>query len=133
MDHEPVGGPEDHGAPIGPEAELGEEEVVGGAKWVVAVLLARVTVAAHTRTGASPSKLAVALEDEIVELRKFLAEEGLDAGASTIAYHLAERHGQAACRPRRSGGCSYCLGSGETADQSSFDRRSHAIPELTEL
>ncbi|MGO9583872.1 MAG: hypothetical protein ACLP36_13845 [Acidimicrobiales bacterium] len=31
-----------------------------------------------------------------MELRKFLAEEGLDAGASTIAYHLAERHGQAA-------------------------------------
>jgi transposase len=46
------------------------------------------------RPRSSPNKLPVALEDEIVELRKFLAEEGLDAG-STIAYHLTERHGEA--------------------------------------
>jgi transposase InsO family protein len=37
--------------------------------------------------------LPEALEDEIVELRKHLAEEGLDAGAHTIAYHLTERRG----------------------------------------
>ena len=47
------------------------------------------------RPHSSPNKLPVTLEDEIVELRKFLAEEGLDAGPSTIAYHLAERHGEA--------------------------------------
>src|SRR3970040_269882 len=32
------------------------------------------------------------LEDEIVELRKHLSDEGLDAGAHTIAYHLARHH-----------------------------------------
>ena len=33
-----------------------------------------------------------AMEDEIVALRKSLAEEGLDAGAHTIQYHLQLRH-----------------------------------------
>ena len=32
------------------------------------------------------------IEDEIVELRKHLLDQGLDAGAHTIAYHLARRH-----------------------------------------
>jgi transposase InsO family protein len=32
------------------------------------------------------------LEDEIVELRKALTDEGLDPGAHTIAYHLTKRH-----------------------------------------
>ncbi len=32
------------------------------------------------------------MEDEIVALRKSLAEEGLDAGAHTIHYHLSRRH-----------------------------------------
>jgi hypothetical protein len=32
------------------------------------------------------------MEEEIVALRKSLAEEGLDAGASTIHYHLQCRH-----------------------------------------
>lgn len=41
----------------------------------------------------SPRQTTVALEDEIVELRKTLAEQGLDAGAHTIAFHLSERHG----------------------------------------
>ena len=41
----------------------------------------------------SPQRTPVELEDEIVELRKFLQEQGLDAGAHTIAFHLAERHG----------------------------------------
>jgi transposase InsO family protein len=45
------------------------------------------------RPRSSPARTPVGLEDEIVEMRKFLAEEGLDAGASTIAYHLTERHG----------------------------------------
>ena len=40
------------------------------------------------RTRTSPNELPVALEDAIVELRKFLAEEGLDAGPATIASHL---------------------------------------------
>jgi transposase InsO family protein len=41
----------------------------------------------------SPHQTPAAFEDEIVELRKALSEEGLDAGAHTIAYHLSERHG----------------------------------------
>lgn len=32
------------------------------------------------------------MEDEIVALRKSLAEEGLDAGAHTIHYHLLVAH-----------------------------------------
>ncbi|MDP8961074.1 MAG: hypothetical protein M3N32_05595 [Actinomycetota bacterium] len=35
--------------------------------------------------------MPAALEDEIVALRKSLAEEGLDAGAHTIHYHLTRR------------------------------------------
>jgi transposase InsO family protein len=40
----------------------------------------------------SPHRTSVEIEDEIVELRKALADQGLDAGAHTIAYHLGERH-----------------------------------------
>jgi len=43
----------------------------------------------------SPHKASTALEDEIVELRKQLADEGLDAGAHTIAVHLHRRHPEA--------------------------------------
>lgn len=43
----------------------------------------------------SPRRTPEALEDEIVELRKALQDEGLDAGAHTIAFHLARRHGSA--------------------------------------
>jgi transposase InsO family protein len=39
-----------------------------------------------------PHRTPEGLEDEIVALRKELAELGVDAGAETIAYHLAERH-----------------------------------------
>ena len=42
---------------------------------------------------ASPQRTPGALEDEIVELRKALQDHGLDAGAHTIAFHLAKRHG----------------------------------------
>lgn len=35
------------------------------------------------------------VEEEIVRLRKTLEEEGLDAGAHTIAYHLVKPHGAA--------------------------------------
>jgi transposase InsO family protein len=45
------------------------------------------------RPRGSPLRTPGALEDEIVELRKHLADEGLDAGAHTIAYHLGKRHG----------------------------------------
>jgi transposase InsO family protein len=45
------------------------------------------------RPQTSPQRTPVALEDEIVQLRKHLAEQGLDAGAHTIAYHLTQRHG----------------------------------------
>jgi transposase InsO family protein len=44
----------------------------------------------------TPHKTAPAREDEIVCLRKELLDQGLDAGAHTIAVHLARRHGQAA-------------------------------------
>jgi len=33
------------------------------------------------------------VEDQIIELRKALADQGLDAGAHTIAFHLAQRRG----------------------------------------
>jgi transposase InsO family protein len=46
----------------------------------------------------SPTRIPSAIEEEIVALRKSLAEEGLDAGAHTIHYHLARRH-----RRRRGG------------------------------
>src|SRR5918994_4565476 len=39
-----------------------------------------------------PHRTPDALEDEIVTLRKELAELGLDAGAATIHYHLGTRH-----------------------------------------
>jgi transposase InsO family protein len=44
------------------------------------------------RPRASPHQIPEALEQEIVELRKHLSEEGLDAGAHTIAVHLERRH-----------------------------------------
>lgn len=43
----------------------------------------------------SPQQVPAGLEDEIVEIRKQLAEEGLDAGPHTIAFHLERRHGKA--------------------------------------
>ncbi len=46
----------------------------------------------HTNRG-SPRRTSAELEDEIVELRKLLADEGLDAGAHTIAYHPQSRRG----------------------------------------
>jgi transposase InsO family protein len=46
------------------------------------------------RPRASPGRTPAAIEDEIIELRKELADQGLDAGAHTIAYHLTRRHGQ---------------------------------------
>ena len=39
-----------------------------------------------------PHRTPDALQDEIVALRKELAELGLDAGAATIHYHLGTRH-----------------------------------------
>ena len=44
------------------------------------------------RPRTSPSRIADVFEDEIVALHKALADEGLDAGAQTIHYHLAERY-----------------------------------------
>jgi transposase InsO family protein len=41
----------------------------------------------------SPTATSHELENEIVLLRKQLAEDGLDAGAQTISWHLARRHG----------------------------------------
>lgn len=39
-----------------------------------------------------PHRTSPELEDEIVTLRKQLAEQGFDAGAQTIHYHLSQRH-----------------------------------------
>src|SRR4051794_3742421 len=44
------------------------------------------------RPRSSPRRVPPEMEDEIVALRKSLAEEGLDAGASTIHYHLQCRY-----------------------------------------
>ena len=48
------------------------------------------------RPRASPGRTCVELEDEIVELRKDLLDQGFDAGAHTIRVHLARCHGEAA-------------------------------------
>ena len=44
------------------------------------------------RPHTSPSRIPSELEADIVELRKSLAEEGLDAGPATIQYHLRSAH-----------------------------------------
>jgi transposase InsO family protein len=44
------------------------------------------------RPRSSPTRVPTAMEDEVVALRKALAEDGLDAGAHTIHYHLLCRH-----------------------------------------
>jgi transposase len=49
-------------------------------------------VAGSRRPRSSPTRVSAAIEEEIVELRKQLAEDGLDAGAHTIQYHLQRRH-----------------------------------------
>lgn len=46
------------------------------------------------RPRSSPTQLPTELEDEIVLLRKQLVEEGLDAGAVTIHWHLGRHHDQ---------------------------------------
>src|SRR3974390_2599166 len=44
------------------------------------------------RPRSSPSRVSPVLEDESVALRKSWPDAGGDAGAHTIAYHLARRH-----------------------------------------
>ena len=44
------------------------------------------------RPHSSPTRVAAAIEDEIVALRKELADLGVDAGAHTIHYHLQVRY-----------------------------------------
>ena len=44
------------------------------------------------RPRASPTRVAPAMEEEIVALRKSLADDGFDAGAHTIRFHLSCRH-----------------------------------------
>jgi transposase InsO family protein len=44
------------------------------------------------RPHSSPTRVAAELDDEIVLLRKQLSEEGLDAGAVTIHWHLSRQH-----------------------------------------
>jgi len=40
----------------------------------------------------SPTRIADRFEDEIVALHKELADDGFDAGAQSVHYHLAQRH-----------------------------------------
>jgi len=47
------------------------------------------------RPRGSPRRTPEGIEDEIVELRKHLAEQGFDVGAQTIAVHLERHHGSA--------------------------------------
>ena len=47
------------------------------------------------RPKTSPTRIADLYEDEIVALHKALADDGLDAGAATIHYHLAQRYRRA--------------------------------------
>jgi transposase InsO family protein len=44
------------------------------------------------RPRTSPTQISQATQQRIVQLRKHLAEQGLDAGADTIAWHLARHH-----------------------------------------
>ena len=44
------------------------------------------------RPRSCPRQVSAEVEDEVVGLRKWLAEEGLDAGAHSIQYHLQRRH-----------------------------------------
>ncbi len=43
------------------------------------------------RPRSSPTRVGAQIEDQIVALRKELGDQGLDAGAHTIAYHLQRR------------------------------------------
>jgi transposase InsO family protein len=47
------------------------------------------------RPHSNPRQLPPALEERIVELRKQLTEQGLDAGAVTVAWHLEQEYGSA--------------------------------------
>jgi transposase InsO family protein len=51
-------------------------------------------VARSRRPCSSPTAVADVVEDEIVALRKRLVEDGLDAGAVTIHWHLSRHHDQ---------------------------------------
>ena len=51
-----------------------------------------------------PHRTPTEIEDEIVTLRKELTDQGLDAGAETIRYHLLLRRARSPRSPR-SGGC----------------------------
>ena len=55
-----------------------------------------VGVEAHSRRPhRSPTQITDRFEDEIVALRKRFTDQGFDAGAVTIHYHLAKRHQRA--------------------------------------
>ena len=51
----------------------------------------------------SSQRTSTAIEEEIVEIRKSLDREGLEAGAATIAFHLERRHGTHRRYPRSGG------------------------------
>jgi transposase InsO family protein len=50
------------------------------------------------RPGSGPGRTSSDLEEAIVRMRKMLDEDGLDAGASTIRYHLMKQTGSAPSR-----------------------------------
>jgi transposase InsO family protein len=47
------------------------------------------------RPRSNPRRITASVEDQVVELRKRLEGDGLDAGAETIAWHLKQRTGSA--------------------------------------
>src|SRR5690349_4770333 len=47
------------------------------------------------RPHGNPRQLAPQIEERIIELRKQLSEQGLDAGAVTLAWHLEQEQGSA--------------------------------------
>jgi transposase InsO family protein len=50
------------------------------------------------KPGFGPGRTSACVEDQIVRMRKMLDEDGLDAGASTIRYHLMKQAGSAPSR-----------------------------------
>jgi transposase InsO family protein len=70
-------------------------------RWVVTLVQRYLTdgdsalVQRSRRPHSSPNRTPVAVEDEIVEIRKALSHAGHEAGAATIAAHLERRHGHA--------------------------------------
>lgn len=82
----------------GPKSEVARDYGVSR-RWVITLVQRYLAegeaglVARSRRPRTSPQRTAQWLEDDIVALRKDLDRDGYEAGAATIAFHLAQRHG----------------------------------------